>query len=55
MYNLASIYLDEGQPFTFSFNKAYEIMKPAAEHGHTLSAYSVAMMHYMAVGTYESC
>lgn len=30
-------------------------MRPAAELGHTLSAYSVAMLHYMAVGTYESC
>jgi len=40
---------------TFSFSDAYDYFKQAAEKGHTFSAYNVAIMHFLGIGTFESC
>ena len=40
---------------TFSFSEAYDYFKKAAEKGHTFSAYNVAIMHFLGIGTFESC
>jgi TPR repeat protein len=39
----------------FSFTKAYDYFRQAAERGHTFAAYNVAIMHLLGVGTFESC
>ena len=39
----------------FSFSDAYDYFKQAAEKGHTFSAYNVAIMHLLGIGTFESC
>ena len=40
---------------TFSFSDAYDYFKRGAEQGHTFSAYNVAIMHFLGIGTFESC
>mmetsp|Transcript_17989 Transcript_17989/g.30625 ORF Transcript_17989/g.30625 Transcript_17989/m.30625 type:complete len:329 (+) Transcript_17989:1159-2145(+) len=65
IFNLGSLYLQDtqfaipgsksGEKVYFSFSKAYSHFKHAAEKGHTLAAYNVAVMHYLGLGTYQSC
>lgn len=38
-----------------SFSKAYDYFRKGAERGHTFSAYNVAVMHFLGLGTFESC
>jgi TPR repeat protein len=39
----------------FSFATAYKYFMEAAEKGHTLAAYNLAVMHHIGLGTYQSC
>lgn len=39
----------------FSFSEAYDYFRKAAEKGHTFSAYNIAIMHLLGIGTFESC
>jgi len=55
MYNLGSMHLSNAKNTTFSFSEAYSFFKQAAEKGHTLSAYNMAIMHFLGLGTFESC
>jgi len=61
MYNLGCFYLSKKpmpaslKNISFSFSEAYDHFKQAAEKGHTFSAYNVAVMHFLGVGTFESC
>jgi TPR repeat protein len=53
-YNMGVLHLSEATP-DFSFSKAYDHFKFSASKGHTLSAYNLAVMNYLGVGTYKSC
>lgn len=55
LYNLGCFYLSGESNMTFSFTDAYDYFRQAAEKGHTLSAYNIAIMHFLGVGTFESC
>jgi TPR repeat protein len=62
MYNMGCFHLQPNsvlststKNITFSFPDAYDFFKQAAERGHTFSAYNVAIMHFLGVGTFESC
>jgi TPR repeat protein len=54
-YNLGVIYLDSRDSETFSFGHAYDHFKKASLSGNTVAAYNVAVMHYLGVGTFQSC
>lgn len=64
-FNLGSLYLSgesinlpksaDERKLEFSFSKAYKHFTLAAEKGHTLSAYNIAIMHHVGLGTYQSC
>ena len=54
-YNLGCLSLSHAKNTTFSYSDAYSYFKVAAEKGHTLSAYNVAIMHFLGIGTFESC
>jgi len=60
-YNIGSLYLsgdvinDPEDKVEFSFSSAYEYFRQAAEKGHTLAAYNIAIMHFTGLGTYQSC
>ncbi len=61
LYNMGCFYLSSTSTklqlknVTFSFSDAYDYFKQAAEKGHTFSAYNVAIMHFLGIGTFESC
>lgn len=55
MYNMGCYYLSGEKGIKFSFSDAYDYFKQAAEKGHTFSAYNVAIMHLLGIGTFESC
>jgi TPR repeat protein len=55
LYNLGCMHLSNAKNLTFSFAKAYNYFRQAAEKGHTLSAFNLAIMHFMGIGTFESC
>ena len=59
LYNLGCYYLQQksatNKNLTFSFSDSYDQFKKAAEKGHTFSAYNVAIMHFLGIGTFESC
>jgi TPR repeat protein len=60
MYNMGCFHLSSKSSgslknVTFSFTDAYDYFKQAAEKGHTFSAYNVAIMHFLGIGTFESC
>ena len=61
LYNMGCLYLyststkSQLKNVTFSFSDAYDYFKQAAEKGHTFSAYNVAIMHFLGIGTFESC
>ena len=58
LYNMGCFYLQSKtqiKNITFSFSEAYDYFKKAAEKGHTFSAYNVAVMHFLGIGTFESC
>jgi TPR repeat protein len=55
MYNMGCMFLTGGENFTYSFADAYDYFKMGAERGHTFSAYNVAIMHLIGLGTFESC
>jgi uncharacterized protein len=58
LYNMGCFYLQsktQSKNVTFSFSEAYDYFKKAAEKGHTFSAYNVAIMHFLGIGTFESC
>ena len=55
LYNMGCYHLSKERDVTFSFSEAYDYFKQAAEKGHTLSAYNVAIMHFLGIGTFESC
>jgi TPR repeat protein len=55
MYNMGCMFLTGGKNFTYSFSEAYDYFKMGAERGHTFSAYNVAIMHMIGLGTFESC
>lgn len=46
---------ESGETVEFSFSKAYDHFKAAAEKGHTLAAYNLGIMHFTGLGTYQSC
>jgi len=63
-FNLGNLYLREGSfkinsktegKVEFSYSKAYDYFRTAAEKGHTLAAYNLGVMHYMSLGTFQSC
>ena len=62
-YNLGALFLsgdsishrEPENKVEFSFGKAYDWFSKAAEKGHTLAAYNVGLMHYLGLGTYQSC
>ena len=54
-YNMGCYFLSGYYNVTFSFGEAYDYFKVAAEKGHTFSVYNVAIMHFLGIGTYESC
>ena len=54
-YNLGALHLDETNPETFSFSKAYDEFKTAASLGHTMAAYNIGVMHFTGLGTFKSC
>jgi TPR repeat protein len=37
---------------SFDYTKAYEYMIKAAEEGHVMASYNVAIMHHVGIGTY---
>lgn len=45
----------DDEKLQFSYAKAYSYFKEAAEQGHTMAAYNIAVMHYTGLGTYKSC
>ena len=57
-FNLGILYLSQeklvipGEEIYFSFSEAYQLFREAAEKGHTLAAYNIAIMHYSGIGTY---
>jgi TPR repeat protein len=61
-YNLGSLFLsgssiklpksESEEIIDFSFSKAYDHFKAAAEKGHTLAAYNIGIMHFTGLGTY---
>lgn len=55
LYNMGCYYLSGYRNITFSFSEAYDYFKQAAEKGHTFSVYNVAIMHFLGIGTFESC
>ena len=61
MYNMGCFHLTNQSSkgslknVTFSFSDAYTYFKMAAEKGHTFSAYNIAIMHFLGIGTFESC
>lgn len=60
LYNMGCFHLSSKtntqlKNVTFSFSDAYDYFKQAAEKGHTFSAYNVAIMHFLGIGTFESC
>jgi TPR repeat protein len=55
LYNLGCISLSSAKNTTFSYSDAYNYFKQSAEKGHTLSAYNIAIMHFLGLGTFESC
>jgi TPR repeat protein len=61
MYNMGCFHLSSSagsssiKNITFSFSEAYQFFKQAAERGHTFSAYNLAIMHFLGIGTFESC
>jgi TPR repeat protein len=54
-YNLGCFYLSNPMNSSQSFSKAYDMFKIAAEKGHTISAFNIAIMHFLGIGTYKSC
>lgn len=64
-YNLGALYLsgdtialpksEANDRVEFSYSSAYDHFRQAAEKGHTLAAYNVAIMHFTGLGTYQSC
>ena len=46
---------DSDENVELSFSRAYDYFRDAAEKGHTLAAYNVAIMHFTGLGTYQSC
>jgi len=54
-YNLGCLHLKRDNPEVMSFSQAYDYFRKAAEHGHTFSAYNLAVMHFLGIGTFESC
>lgn len=54
VYNLGAIHLDDTDNDKFSFSKAYEKFVKAAQTGHALAAYNVAVMNMAGLGTYKS-
>ena len=64
-YNLGTLYLsgdtialpksEANDRVEFSYSSAYDHFRQAAEKGHTLAAYNVAIMHFTGLGTYQSC
>ena len=52
---MGCLYLSGEKNISFSYGQAYHYFKLAAEKGHTLSAYNIAIMHFIGVGTFESC
>ena len=61
MYNMGCFHLSSSagssqlKNISFSFSEAYFFFKQAAERGHTFSAYNLAIMHFLGIGTFESC
>jgi len=61
MYNLGCFHLSKKpmpqslKNISFSFSQAYDHFKRAAEKGHTFAAYNIAVMHFLGIGTFESC
>jgi TPR repeat protein len=62
LYNMGCFYLTSSSSkalkssnSTFSFTQAYDYFRQAAEKGHTFSAYNLAIMHFLGIGTFESC
>lgn len=53
-YNLGVLSLDEKSD-KFSYGQAYDHFKLSAVKGHTLSAYNLAVMNFLGVGTFKSC
>ena len=54
VYNLGAIHLDDQDTDKFSFSKAYEKFAKAAQTGHAMAAYNVAVMNMSGTGTYKS-
>lgn len=64
-FNLGALYLsglefnlpksESDKKLQFSFSKAYQHFMEAAEKGHTMGAYNIAIMHHVGLGTYQSC
>lgn len=64
-FNLGALYLsglefnlpksESDKKLQFSFSKAYQYFMEAAEKGHTMGAYNIAIMHHVGLGTYQSC
>lgn len=55
IYNLGCLHLHTKSKDSMSFSKAYDYFRKGAEKGHTFSAYNVAVMHFLGLGTFESC
>eukprot|EP00352_Strombidinopsis_acuminata_P006085 CAMPEP_0176361724 /NCGR_PEP_ID=MMETSP0126-20121128/17944_1 /TAXON_ID=141414 ORGANISM="Strombidinopsis acuminatum, Strain SPMC142" /NCGR_SAMPLE_ID=MMETSP0126 /ASSEMBLY_ACC=CAM_ASM_000229 /LENGTH=78 /DNA_ID=CAMNT_0017717387 /DNA_START=1405 /DNA_END=1641 /DNA_ORIENTATION=- len=50
-FNLGVLFLNPKLE-NFSFSKAYDQLKYAAQMGHTYAAYNVAIMNELGLGTY---